>query len=454
MTPRRHGILAIITMTCTLLGIPLSSIAWEPPDHFSLQEIQASTARVMAMPVNPITTREDIFQIEAAGLKWDIGVMVYEPNDQTRIPTGPDNKKRGIFLLHGGTGDWRSLDQAARIAAERFGYKVVSMTFPGRLYLDDPSRNWPRDTINPDGTYRTPIWLKDEVITPDQYELVTDKGNEDGVPARYGTSFFLSAREGTTFYNRMAGWPMAFEEGMKTAIARHFPADTYSVFVHGHSTGGPFVHYLSQRVSNIKGIVGYGTALFGYMNNAAGSAFDYPFHYLRLRTWRDTARYADEGFAGKDLSLPMKMELVFESWDRAKRQPNFKAEDFIHKNSVESLADAARVTAARLGLEEEETQTLVERYIGYTRELKGPGVKPVPPVLHINGSGDNTVTYERFTEYGKELYDSMTPAPKAHAILFGAGVHSWGYKDEDIPHGIAPAVISMWDQAIREGYFE
>lgn len=454
MTSRTSGKLSIITLAATLLGLPVTTIAWDPPDRYSLAEIKASTEEVMAMPEIPITTREDVFRIEAVGMQWDIGVMVYEPKDPTRIPTGPGNKKRGIFLLHGGTGDWRSLDQVARIAAQRFGYKVVSMTFPGRLNLEDPSRDWPQDTINPDGTYRTPIWLKGEEITPDQYEVITDKGSEDGIPARYGTSFFLSAKEGTTFYYRMAGWPAAFEEGMKTAISRHFPPDSYSVFIHGHSTGGPFVHYLSQRVYNIQGIVGYGTAFFGYMNNAAGSAFEYPFHYLRLRTWRDTARYADEGFAGKDLSLPVKMERVFESWDRAKRQPNFKAEDFVHKNSVQALAEAARVTAGRMGLEAEETQTLVERYTGYTRDLKGPGVKPVPPILHINGRGDNTVTYERFTEYGKQLYAAMKPAPKAHAILFDAGVHSWNHKDDDIPHSIAPSVVAMWDRAIREGYFD
>lgn len=444
----------LITALCGFLILPANTHAWEPPDQVSLKDIQATTNKVMKMPVIPTTMKEDIFRIEAVGMEWDIGVMVYEPTDPSRIPVGRDGKKQGIFLLHGGTGDWRSLDQAARLASERFGYKVVSMTFPGRLYLDDPSRNWPLDTVNPDGSYRTPIWLKGEVITPDQYEVITDGDGESGAPSSYGTSYFLSAKEGTTFYNRMAGWPVAFEEGMKTALARHFPVNSYSVFAHGHSTGGPFIHYLSQRVDNLKGIVGYGTALFGYMNAAAGSSWDYPFHYLRLRTWRDTARYADEGFAGKDISLPVKMERVFESWDQAKRQANFKAEDFVHKNSVNSLAEAARATARRLGMEDEETQSLVDRYVGYTRDLRGPGVKPVPPILHINGKGDNTVTYERFTQYGKKIYDAMVPAPKTHAILFGAGVHSWEFKDEVLPHGIAPAVINMWNEAIREGYFD
>ncbi|NIN33567.1 MAG: hypothetical protein GTO60_00075, partial [Gammaproteobacteria bacterium] len=102
---------------------------------------------------------------------------------------------------------------------------------------------------------------------------------------------------------------------MKTAMARHFPVDEYSIYIHGHSTGGPFVHYISQRVENVRGIIGYGTALFGYMNAAAGSSWEYPFNYLRMRTWRDTARYADEGFAGKNYTLPQKMEIVLAAWD-------------------------------------------------------------------------------------------------------------------------------------------
>ena len=442
----------------TLLGgmiLPLNGMAWDPPREVTLQQVQATTDKVMAMPVIPITTREDIFRIEAVGLNWDIGVMVYEPQEPSRIPVSANGKKQGIFLLHGGTGDWRSLDQAARIAAERFGYRVVSMTFPGRLNLDDPSRNWPGDTVNPDGTFRTPIWQQGEIITQDQYDVITDNENTQfsgGV--NFGTSYFLAAKDGSRFHERMAGWPVAFEEGMKEAMARHFPVDEYSIYIHGHSTGGPFVHYISQRVENIRGIVGYGTALFGYMNAAAGSSWDYPFNYLRMRTWRDTARYADEGFAGKDYTLPQKMEIVLASWDRAKVQANFKAEDFVHKNSLESLTEAAQVTAYRLGLGEEETQELVDRYIGYTREQKGPRIKPVPPVLHLHGRYDTTVTYDRFTDYGKDLYEAMDPPPKANAVLLGDGVHSWGHKDEDLPHGIAPVVIHLWDEAIREGYFE
>ncbi len=126
------------TALISLIIISNTTMAWDPPDRVSLETIQQTTNKVMSMPKIPVTETEDIFRIEAAEMEWDIGIRVYEPDDQSRIPVGPDGKKRGIFLIHGGTGDWRSLDQAARLASERFGYKVVSMTFPGRLNLDNP----------------------------------------------------------------------------------------------------------------------------------------------------------------------------------------------------------------------------------------------------------------------------------------------------------------------------
>ena len=183
---------------------------------------------------------EDIFRLAALGLDWDIGVRVYEPQPAANITRGADGKKVGIFLLHGGAGDYKSMEKFALLFAEKFAFKVVTMTFPGRLYLDDDSRDWPGDTIHADGTVRTPIWLKGEHVTPDQYELVRDTGKR----MKYGTRTSARAKPGTRFYDRMASWPMAFEEGMKEACRRHFPVGEFSVYVHGHSTGGPYVSML------------------------------------------------------------------------------------------------------------------------------------------------------------------------------------------------------------------
>ena len=47
-------------------------------------------------------------------MDWDIGVMIYEPQDGNRIPVGPDGKKVGVFLLHGGVSDFKSVERIAK----------------------------------------------------------------------------------------------------------------------------------------------------------------------------------------------------------------------------------------------------------------------------------------------------------------------------------------------------
>ena len=117
------------------------------------------------LPVE-VKEAEDIFRLSALGLDWDIGVRVYEPQPAARITRGADGKKVGIFLLHGGAGDFKSMEKFALLFAEKFAFKVVTMTFPGRLYLDDASRDWPGDTIHADGTVRTPIWQRANTSRP------------------------------------------------------------------------------------------------------------------------------------------------------------------------------------------------------------------------------------------------------------------------------------------------
>ena len=209
-----------------------TTTAWEPPAEVGRDELIRISDEVLGRPDLPITVREDVFRIRVAELDWDIGGMVYEPTDPARIRVGADGNKVGIFLLHGGGGDHRGKDAAARFLATKFGYKVATMTYPGHLYLLDPSRDWPGDTINPDGTARTPLWKIDEPITPDQYELVQDR-SDPKLRAKYGTLFFLRAREGTDFYWRMASWPWAFEEAMKEVCRRNFPVGEFSVYAHG-----------------------------------------------------------------------------------------------------------------------------------------------------------------------------------------------------------------------------
>jgi hypothetical protein len=425
------------------------STVWEPPEEIPREAVVEADKTVSGMADVQVKAREDIFRLRALEMDWDIGVMLYEPEDDAKIPRGPDGKKIGIFLLHGGTGDYKSVEPVARMLSSKFGFKVASMTFPGRLYMLDPSRDWPGDVLNPDGTARTPMWTKDLRINPDQYQVAQDSS----IRKKYGTIISLVAKEGTEFYYRMAAWPVAFDEAIQETCRRYLPPDHYSVYGHGHSTGGPFVMIASQQVPNFMGILGYGSVPFGYIfAKITGKKWDFPFNSLRLRTWRDTARYAHEEFSQKAISLPLMMELVFERWEREQKRANFKAEDFVHKNNTVSLAEAARATARRLKMGSQESEALVARYVGYCREQSGPGVKPVPPVLSVHGLADDTVT---FTDYLKAipLFSTMTPPPKVRVVRLGTGVHRWLSVEDDLPNGIIPAVLKLWNEAIMNGFF-
>jgi hypothetical protein len=312
-----------------------------------------------------------------------------------------------------------------------------------------PDRDWPGDVENGDDSARTPLWTKATKITNDQYTIIRDTSKRDN----YGTLISLVAKEGTEFFYRMAAWPVAFEEAIKETARREFADDEFSIYIHGHSTGGPFAMMASQRVCNIAGLVGYGSSPFGWMYPLiSGDDWEFPFNQLRLRTWRDTARYMYEGMKDKGIGLPMLIELTFERWDTAKKRPNFKAEDFIHKNSTQALETAARVSAGRLKLSNQETDVLVRRYLGYTRELSDPGSKRLPNFLSIHGINDDTVTLKR-CERSLPLFAKLNPAPKVRAVSLGAGIHSWGWTDNKLPQGIVPVVAKLWHDAIMNGFF-
>jgi hypothetical protein len=75
------------------------------------------------------------------------------------------------------------------------------------------------------------------------------------------------------------------------------------------------------------------------------------------------------------------MEDILDAWQNVKSRPQFKAEYVVTHAISDSLAEAARVSAARLKMNKDETEALVQRFVGYSRELSGPNVKPVPPFL-------------------------------------------------------------------------
>lgn len=140
---------------------------WSAPEFYPRDSLIETSGRVLGRPEIETSISEDVFRIESVGLEWDMGVKVFAPKSDAHAARDAAGKKIGVFLLHGGDGDFKSMEPMARLYAGRFGHKAVAMTFPGRLYLDDPSRDWPGDTVNLDGSVRTPMWKKGEYITRD-----------------------------------------------------------------------------------------------------------------------------------------------------------------------------------------------------------------------------------------------------------------------------------------------
>jgi hypothetical protein len=105
-----------------------------------------------------------------------------------------------------------------------------------------------------------------------------------------------------------------------------------------------------------------------------------------------------------------------------------------------------------LKLSNRDSDALVQRYLGYTRELSGPGTKPVPNFLSIHGVNDDTVTLGR-CQRSLPLFAKMNPPPNVRSVSLGAGIHSWGWSDQQLPQGIVPSVAKLWYDAITNGFF-
>jgi hypothetical protein len=224
----------------------------------------------------------------------------------------------------------------------------------------------------------------------------------------------------------------------------------------------------TQRVSNIRGLVGMDSSPFGYIfrkqsrasGNPDGKTYgDFPFNCQQVRTWRDRARYAGVEALMKEgpdalLRLPMLMEEVLgDGEEEDNPSPSFKNEGMIHFGSVEQLTNAAKAAAKRLKLNEAQTADLVKQYIGYSRELSGPGVKPVPPILLGVAAFSADHDPERIKTLTLPMYAAMNPPPKVKLVQFKAGTHGYTRAEEGLPRGVLPAVGKLWYDAIMGGYF-
>ena len=471
------------TSTLALLAILLgpSAAAFEPPAEVSIEQIVAASTNVMARADIPVRGSagyvEDIIRLDAAGMQWDIGMSVHEPLDASKIAVGADGKKVGIFLLHGGSGDFKSMHRQADILSRKFGYKVVCMSFPGRHAFHSESREWPGSTVRDDGSVRTPIWLRGEEIDRDQYEIVIDTQQRP----RYGTRRLAKAKPGSNFYYRMAAWPLALEAGGVAAMRKHFPEDDFSIYLHGHSTGGPLVNMLSQRVANVAGMMAIENSAFGYIYRAQAAwggqlgkigshdlvssakqlpSRSDPFDELYIRSWRDSARYVGPELLGTEgpealMRLPMVMEDILDGWDKQQKRPQFKAEYIVTHGIEASLKNAATVTATRLHYDDAQTADLVAHYMGLTQELQGPGIKPVPPVMFQISANSRDHSRQVYEEVVIPLYQAMDPAPKYSLTQFMTGKHGYMAADDELglPFGIGPAVFLQWENAISSGWF-
>lgn len=455
--------LLIILPAQAQTGAKVEKVAGADWIHLSKPDIIKLSEEVLAMPDIPVRSTEVVHRIEALGLQWDIAASVHEPEDPARIPVGPDGKKVGLFVLHGGGGQHPGKNEFARFLATKFGYKVVNMSYPGNYNLQDPGGKWSGDTMHPDGSVRTPVYLKDELITKDQYEVVTD--TEDSRRRRWGTLYLACANEGTNFYNRLAGWPRAHEVGATELARRYLPDGEFSIYSHGHSTGGPMTMMLTQRIPNIVGVLGLESspfgALYGKMTREQ-QGIEVPwaadFNCLRIRSWRDIARYygyelIEEEGVDALARLAMVIEEVMEKTERGLSSALFKAENILHFDSPDQMEAAARASAKRLNMGKEETEELVDRYLGYLRGVSGPGVKPVPPLLLIIASNSRDHDARAYREVYLPGYAAMKPAPKVKLYEFATGKHGYSAPEEGLPLGIAPGAMKLWNETIMSGYY-
>jgi hypothetical protein len=96
---------------------------------------------------------------------------------------------------------------------------------------------------------------------------------------------------------------------------------------------------------------------------------------------------------------------------------------------------------------------LIERYLSLTRELKGRGVKPVPPFLFALSKDSRDHSPEVYRSVVVPMFKKMRPAPRVAVCRFGAGVHTYVKPELDLPNGIGPVVAQVFMDAIQGGYY-
>jgi hypothetical protein len=88
-----------------------------------------------------------------------------------------------------------------------------------------------------------------------------------------------------------------------------------------------------------------------------------------------------------------------------------------------------------------------------TREMRGNGVKRVPPFLFVISKDSRDHSPEVYEEVIIPMFAAMNPAPRTGVTRFMAGVHTYTKPEEGLPFGIAPAAAQYYHDAIKSGFF-
>ncbi|MBI2532490.1 MAG: hypothetical protein HYW03_09790 [Deltaproteobacteria bacterium] len=79
--------------------MPVSKNSWQPPEFVTREQCIKDTEEVLSRTDIPIKRTEDIFRINVLGMDWDLGMVVYEPEDPKKIPLGADGRRQKGRLL-------------------------------------------------------------------------------------------------------------------------------------------------------------------------------------------------------------------------------------------------------------------------------------------------------------------------------------------------------------------
>jgi len=93
--------------------------------------------------------------------------------------------------------------------------------------------------------------------------------------------------------------------------------------------------------------------------------------------------------------------------------------------------------------------------VGLKQEMKGRGVKPVPPIMFQITAFSRDHSREVYDEVIIPLFKDMNPAPKVSLTQYPFGTHGYmnGEVIEGVNLGVGPAVFQQWDDAIKGGFF-